>query len=296
METQKVKERPKKKVSKNSSGLDSRMLPRQNKVLAIYKMFEVGQKDPLTGQEILPPPVILPSTYTLYDKYEEDANKRLKVMKSISGVEHRLNAKTKEMEPIEIYKDIEFSGGYLLINTQTQWNTFIFIELHPLNKSNKFRGQYPGIGEAIFERVDQHNLGTSEKVAIADLGLDAEVTVRDMGFNDCKVHASAMGIKVEDVKSDEIKWNLRLAAKEDPRKFFATHPEPKHQIRVNILDAMSLGILLYNDSVRKFKLHDETGAFHTVALGKEAQEDLIEHFMSKEGEGDLAELRKLMDE
>lgn len=296
METQQVKERPKKKVTKNSSGLDSRMLPKQNKALAIYKMFEVGQKDPLTNQEILPPPVILPSTYTLYDKFEEDPNKRLKVMKSISGVEHRLNNKTKEMEPVEIYKDIEFVGGYLLINTQTQWNTYIFIELHPLNASNKFRKDYHGIGEAIFERVDQHNLGTAQKVALADLALDAEITVRDMGFNECKVHAISMDLGVENKKSDVIKWDLRIAAKEDPRKFFATHPEPKHQIRVNILDAMSLGVLLYKDSVRKFKLFDETGAFHTVTLGKEPQDDLIEHFMSSEGKADLAELRKLIDE
>ena len=104
-----VQERSKKKVTKNSSGLDSRMLPKQNnKALAIYKMFEVGEKDPLTGLEILPPPVILPSTYTLYDRFEEDPNKRLKVMKSISGVEHRLNSKTKEMEPFEFYKDNMF--------------------------------------------------------------------------------------------------------------------------------------------------------------------------------------------
>lgn len=296
METQQVKERPKKKVTKNSTGLDSRMLPKQNKALAIYKMFEVGQKDPLSGQEILPPPVILPSTYTLYDKFEEDPNKRQKVMKSISGIEHRLNSKTKEMEPFEVYKDIEFSGGYLLINTITQWNTFIFVDLHPLNASNKFRKDYHGIGEAIFERVDQQNLGTAQKMALADLALDAEITVRSMGFNDCKVHSAAMDLPVANKKSDDIKWDLRIAAKEDPRLFFSTHPEPKHQIRVNILDAMSLGILLYKDSVRKFKLSDETGAFHTVTLGKEPQEDLIEHFLSEDGKGDLAELRKLIDE
>jgi hypothetical protein len=53
MENSKI--RDKKPATKNSTGLDSRMLPRVNKALAIYQTIDIGEKDPLTGLEIVPP-------------------------------------------------------------------------------------------------------------------------------------------------------------------------------------------------------------------------------------------------
>ena len=284
-------ERRKKQAVINSIGVTDKMLPKKtNKTLATYQLLSVGEIDPLTTEEVLPPPVIIPPTYTLYDKFEEDPNKSHKVMTRVGGIQHRLNKDTNKFEQIQTYKDVEFNGGTLLVNIKTQWNLFVFMELHPLNESNRFRGSYPNIGEAVFKRLDTEYKSNASVIADADLAVDAELTVKSMKFDKVRELALALKLPVEGVEPSEIRWSLRLAGRKDPRKFFSTHPDRKLQIKVRILDALQMGVLEYIQDSRKFKFMDESKPFFTAALGKESVGDLVEYLNTKDGASDLQEL------
>lgn len=277
---------------KNSTNLSNELLPRTNKVLAVYRLVTLGGIDPVTTEEIMPPPVIIPSTYTLYDKYEKDPNRQHKVMKSISGVDHRIG-KDGKPERIDIYKDIEFYGGYLSLNTQTQYNTFLFVELHPLNGSNKFRD---GSKEILFERVDKQVKNTKIRIAEADLAHDAEGSIRKMEYGDVKKYSVDLQLPIKDLPSEDVRLNLRIWARKNPRKFLASHPDEKIKVTLAVLDSMSLGLLEYDGDGRKFQIFNEERPFYTVVAGEEPQDNLVTYLISKDGEGDLAEINRLLME
>ena len=294
MEYPKVEKRKKVWKGKNSTNLSNELLPRANKLVAIYRLLSLGEIDPLTKEEVIPPPAIIPSTYTLFDKFENDQNRKHKVMKSISGIEHRVG-KDGKPERIEVLKDIEFSGGYLMLNTQTQYNTFLFVELHPLNTSNRFRKDYPnGGGQALFERVDKEYKNTSIKIAEADLSHDAETSIRKMEYNKVKEYSVDLGLSVLNMRPDDVKLNLRQFARNNPRKFLASHPDEKIKATLSVLDAMSLGLLEYSDDGRKFSIFNEESPFYTVTAGNEAQTDLVDYLVTEDGENDLNEINRLL--
>lgn len=275
---------------KNTTNLSDELLPRTNKLTAVYRLVSLGGIDPVTNEEIIPPPVIIPSTYTLYDKFEKDKNRQHKVMKSISGIDHRMG-KDGNMERIDIFKDIEFYGGYLMLNTKTQYNTFLFVELHPLNGSNRFRD---GSKEILFERVDKIVKNTAIRMAEADLAYDAEGTIRKMLPNKVKEYSIDLGLPVKDIRSDDIKLNLRIWARENPREFLTSHPDSKIKATLSVLDAMSLGLLEYDRDGRKFSIFNEESPFYTVVAGEEAQDDLVKYLVTEDGEDDLAEINRLL--
>jgi len=293
-----VKE-PRKKIPvvKNSLGLSDKLMPRKTaKALATYRILGVGDIDPLSGEEIIPPPVVIPATYTLFDKWEIDPNKAHKVMKRVTGVQHHLNPTTHKQEPIEILDDIYFTGGHLIVNIITQFAKYVFMELHPLNLSNPHRKDYPDVGEPVFERTDLDRKSIAEKMAEADLSVDAEQAVRKMQFETVKEHSTALGLSIMDKSADDIRFNLRIYARNHPRDFFSSHPNKQIQVRLKILDALSLGIIEYSSDGRKFRFCDEEVPFHTVMVQKDAESDLITHLCSKEGAEDLEVLEKLLNE
>lgn len=296
MEVKVEKTRKKEKPLKNSLGISPQMIPRANKAVAIYRLLSVGDFDPLTNEEVLPPPAIIDSTYTLFDKFEEDPNGKHKIMRCIGGIDYVYNGQTKKNERVETLKTIMFEGGYLTINTLTDFNTFVFVDLHPRNKSNRFRNNYPNLGEPIFERVDKEYKNANTRLAEADLSLDAELAIRKMEYKDVKQYSEALGLTILNLRPEDVKLNLRTFARENPRKFLSTHPDKKIIVRLNVLDALSLGIIEYDADGRSFKIYDETEPFFKVLVGKEAEPDLIDYLCTEDGESDLKEIRKLLSE
>jgi hypothetical protein len=297
LKIEKPRFRRKKRAYSETFGVSVKMMPkRTSKPLAIYRLLEMGEIDPLTNQEVIAPPTILPSTYTLFDKFEENPNRRHKVMKRTTGIRHILNPKTNTLEAHEDIDDVEFSGGYLTVNVATQFNLYVFMELHPANDSNRFRLDYPNVGPAVFKRIDTDYKSNNERVVESDLAIDAVLMIRKMSFDQIKEHSVAMGLPTTNRTADDIRWNLRNHAQNNPRKFFAKHPDREAKGRVLVLDALSMGLLEYDGTNRKFRLVDEEEPFFQVAINADPEKDLISFLLSEEGKDDLRELKKLVDE
>lgn len=256
-----------------SLGLSEKILPPFTKgVIARYSMLQVdGLIDPATGMTPDPQDAEFEGTYTLYDRFEPDPLRRAKLMKNLGREELIVDAEGREKRVHTINK-IQFIAGIKTVNIETNYREYVFMELHPLNASNRFR---PSGISTHFRRIDLENNKTEQfKEAKRDLSIDAEMYVMKQVVKQELIigYATAFGIPTYDRRPSDIKFDLRKAAFNEPIKFFSMAKDAGQGIKMNIHDGLSNGLIEYQVDQHRYVFCENNETFHVVGI----QEDPIE--------------------
>jgi hypothetical protein len=257
-----------------SLGLSELILPPFTKgKIAKYRAVYRDQIDPATNLRPDLTDVLLPGTYQFYDKFEADPLRRSKLMKNLGREEVFYNNVTRTEEKRHDIREIELLNGMLDVNIEKDYRLYVFMELHPLNASNKHRDFN---NTAVFERIDlKTEFTTAYKSAEADLARDAEDAVIHKITSADRIIGMAVGfdIPVHGRVPSDIKHDLRLKAREDPKKFFSMSNSIKPAIKLNIHDGLGKGIIQFNVDRNRFEFTETGKVMHTVPIGEDGVED-----------------------
>lgn len=257
-----------------SLGLSDLIIPPFTKAkIAQYRMISDGRIDPSTGKPPIPQDSILPGTYVLYDKFEADPLRRNKLMKNLGREEIVFNNETQKEERKYNINEIEFLMGMKNVNIEKDYREYVFMELHPLNKSNRHRDPS---NAALFERVDiSYNDNPAFKAAMLDLANDAETAVIKEVTDQHLIigYAVQMGVAVDGKQPGEVKNDLRVAARNDPKKFFSCFKDLGPAIKMNIHDGLGKGIISYEAAKHRFEFTETGQVIHVVLMGEDPVND-----------------------
>ena len=257
-----------------SLGLSELILPPFTKgKIAKYRAIYRDQIDPATNLRPELTDVLLPATYQFYDKFEADPLHRSKLMRNLGREEVFYNNVTEKEERKHTLVEVELTNGILDVNIEKDYRLYVFMELHPLNISNKHRDFN---NAPVFERIGlKTEFTTAYKSAEADLARDAEdAVIHEITSADRIIGmAVGFGIPVHDRVPSDIKHDLRLKAREDPKKFFSMSNNIAPAIKLNIHDGLGKGIIQFNVDRNRFEFTETGKVMHTVPIGEDGVED-----------------------
>lgn len=292
----KAKQRPqreqntidRKKIGQSSLPVSSKMMPpATKKKLAIYEGLSNGQVDPLTNEPVIPPSIIIPATFVIYDRFEEDLMKRNKLIKYTTRNETIL--KEGKYETQEVIEDIIMENGCKTVAIEDDILLYICMELNPLNESNKWRDKSK---PAAFRRVDTEIKTLEVKTAEGTLAWEAESEIRNMDSEKLMEIASGLGLSLVNGvnvngapkrrQTGEIRYDVIAFAKNNPRGYYLQIGSPEAVIKLNVIDGMSNGAIEYEIESRGYFFPDEKRPFFTAGVGEDPVNDLVKWFMSKD--------------
>lgn len=268
-----------KKKRVNSSGLSDQILPPYMKnQVAIYRIIGTEEINPATGLKVDPVDTLVPGRYTLYDKFEKDPLKKDKVMKNLNGTEQYVeNGKVHTREVIE---DVIFTRGWLQVPVESKYNLYVFMELHPMNKNNRFR---PSNSVVAFERVDLQHKSPVVINMTADLALDAGIKVRSMTKEEVLSYCvtAIPPIRTAGRRPDEYRADLIRYAMNNPVVFFKQNRDMKAAIAITVADALSFGIITYMPQQKTYINSETDETIFTHSIQEDPTDSLIK-FLAKE--------------
>lgn len=288
--TQSKKKRP------NSFGLSDQVMPPYTKKrVAIYQIVNGDDGiNPATNLPVEAVPVLIHgSGYMFSDKFEKDPAKRQKFIKNVKGYERVVNKDGKEVDE-EVIEDILFDRGWKQVVIEDNYMEHLYLELHPNNKSNRFRPQNAPI---IFERVDINMSSIASQSAAIDLTLDAGMAVKNMNKEEVYAFASsvseinaAAGRAVHEIRTDLQKW-----AMSNPIPFFKLNKNTKAGIQIVVLDALNFGLIGYRADKKAYvdMETDEIISAHTAA--EEPMQRLVKYLGSDEGQAWYKQIQDRMN-
>lgn len=266
-----------------SLGLSDLILPPFTKAkVAKYRMINRGRIDPSTKMEAVDGGATFPGTYTFHDKFEPDPVRRNKLMKNLGREEVVFNNDTQKEERRYTINWVEFPNGVKEVNIEKDYREYVFMELHPLNASNKHRDPS---NMAEFERVDlKTDISPAFQSAMMDLARDAEDAVmKDIKDQHLIIgYAVQFNLSVDGRQPGEIKHDLRIAARNDPRKFFSFFKDIGPAIKLNIHDGLGKGIITYEASKNRFEFTETGQVLHTVPIGTDPINDFVDAIKKEE--------------
>ena len=282
--------------------LDQRVLPpRSARKQAVYRSFEEGGIDPLVREaqyaNILPPSTVLEGTYSFLDPFREQMGSvlaknvaRIESAPEIIGGRHTGGSIVKEL-----IDPIIFDAGYLYVNIETEYPLYVFLELHPLNKSNRYRD--PARAASAFYRYDIRNMkGKGTELAEADLGLDAELLVKDWDFKKVLEYASSIPenkIPVEGRQPGDVKLDLRRFARNNPKPFFSLIRNTSAVNQFIVQEALDMGFVVYDRDLKFFHFFGEkTPLFEAGKVDGNPVTKFLEFINDKKG----AEVKTAIEE
>lgn len=268
----------------NSSGLSDLILPPYTKnQVAIYKIIGTEEINPATGLKVDPVDTLIPGRYTLHDRFEPDPLKKDKVMQNISGTENYVEdgqAKTRQL-----IEDIVFIRGWLQVPVKDKFPLYVFMELHPMNKSNRFR---PSNAVIAFERVDiQHRSPVAINMS-TELALDAGNAVRKMSKDQVLSYCmtTVPPIMTAGRNVDEVRGDLIRYAMNNPIPFFKQNKDMKAAIAITVADAISFGIIEYRLQQKSYVNSETDEVIFTHSIQEEPMEAFIK-YLTKEEQKDV---------
>jgi hypothetical protein len=281
-----------KKKRPNSLGISDLMMPPYTKKqVAIYRIIGTDQINPATGETALPVPTLIPGRYTLFDRFESDPFKKDKVMQNIVGTERYVEDGAQKTR--EIVEDIIFERGYLAVPVESKFQMYVFMELHPNNRTNKFRPA--NNTPALFERIDIQHKSPATLAAEQDLGIDAALIIREMTKEDLLKYAIPANIDTTKGRlTSEIRSDLTTKAMKDPIWFFKLKKDTKAGIKIILMDAINLGLLEYRLDNKSYYLTTNEEIFHTHSVGEENLDSLIKAMAKPENEAKFDKLKEQM--
>jgi hypothetical protein len=264
--------RRKKRV--NSMGISDKMMPPLTKGrTAIYKIIGRDEINPATGLPAEITPTLIPGIYTLYDRFDPDPGKRNKVLQNIVRQGRKIVGGVSTLE--DEVEDIVFERGFLQVSVEKEWNLHVFMELHPMNKSNKFR---PSNAVAVFERVDVLTTSKASQSVARDLMLDAGNAVRKMEKDEVRAFAAQVVppiVMSGGRPNSEIKDDLQAWAMANPMAFFKMNKNAEAAIQMNIYDAQNFGLIEYRPDTKSYILTDTEEVLHTHTAAEEPMKSFV---------------------
>lgn len=291
---------PERKKRSIDMGLSDLILPPiTRKTIAKYRVIGGDEINPATGLMADVQPIYMEGSYMLYDKYESDLSKRQKLMQNKTGKKERIRDRKTGLETIEdIIEPVEFLNGVLTISVEAQYPLYVWIELHPLNKSNKHRDT--SIVPA-FERIDiKTNKSVAFMLAEEELQEEALAEVRKLSkVDDINAYAASAGIPTMEGNKQRdlglIKSDLRGWAFRNPRGFFALSKNTRHAIKMTVLEADSFGIIEYIPDKKTWWVPYTTEPMHNVLAGNDPVMDFVDHLAKPENVTMYDAIRNMLD-
>lgn len=263
-------------------GLSDLILPPWTRgVTAVYKILSSTRIDPATKQEAEVKDVLMPGSYMLYDKFEPDPLKKNKLMRNL-GRPSISRDKTTGKEVIdEQIVDIEFIAGVVKVDIDKDFRKYVFMELHPLNRTNRHRSND---NAPYFERTDlKYNKSDMYLANEMDLGRDAEELVMKMkDKNEIIGMAVSAGVYQNGLDPGALKVALRQFARNSPKAFYKLTSNAAPGIRLSLLDALNWGIIAHDTDARKFILVENMQTIFTYAINEDPVDSLVDNMMKKE--------------
>jgi hypothetical protein len=278
---------------KASLGISAKYLPPiTRREIAIYQGVDLHMIDPLSNSEVLDQSISIAGSYVLYDDGEEDLAKRHKRIRNVTGM-HQESVDGK-LQLVERVDDILFINGFKAVNTKSEYPLYAFLENHPLNASNRNR---PQGGPLAFKRVDLATPSISMRAAQMDLAFDAEKEVLDMKKDELFGYANTAGITTLNRPVDEVRYDFRLFSRQHPKKFFGMVPNNEAAIKMNVLDADSLGFIEYKPDKKSWifcSRPEKPICVHTP--GEEPTQALISYFVRRKDKETVENYEFLLDQ
>jgi hypothetical protein len=269
-----------KKKRINSSGLSDKVLPPYTKnQIATYRIISADEINPATGQRVMPVDVSIPGEYLFHDLFDMDVLKRDKIRRNVIGTKTVIvDGKPQVQEQVE---DVEFNRGWLHVPCATKYALYVFIELHPLYKGNRFR---PNNAPVVFERTDLRYNSPAAKAAALELSLDAGQIVRGMRKDEVMNYAlgSNPPIPTAGREVHEIRTDLLTRVIANPIPFFKQNKNEKAGILINVSDAIAFGLVEYQQDRKSFVLVDTDEVLFTHTVTEEPTSAFVKH-LSKDG-------------
>lgn len=259
-----------------ADSLSSKLRPRELKQMRIYRLCNMvdidrGATNLDTGQYERPvnPVFILDGTTTIYDKFEPEASKRVKILRNVTSV--RPTIKNGESVLEEIVESVMFVEGALIVQP-TQYNTYAFLERHDGNRANPYRDKSKRI---IFEPVEDDK-EASEYLYLSNLELEARTKAMTMNINDCRAAAEKLGVQGYASKgSDDLRLDLDIKAKENPRAFIMATNDVGAKVKIQIRDLQKIEVIKCNTTSNSWLWAVNSGAYkaNDVIMSYEATEE-----------------------
>jgi hypothetical protein len=192
-------------------------------------------------------------TYTIYDRFEENFGNRNKVVTYFEGVQ-RVSYKdpiTGEMKA-DVRQKVgipKFTRGQVVVDIMRNYHQYLWWELHPENKTNKFRDKSRA---ATFERVDMHQHSPNFDQIRTEIKIDAMNYVRGLSPDKAMDLAAALNIPTFREQPSAIKQALYIKAEADPEMVMFKSPNKAISVTVSIMRAMDLGIIEYDASRKQY--------------------------------------------
>jgi hypothetical protein len=275
-------------------GLSELILPPWTKgVSAKYVVVSSSKINPATKELVQGKDITMEGSYVLDDKFEADPFKRRKLMRNLGRPRITRDADGKEKFEDSILP-IEFIQGMKVIDVNKDYRGYVFMELHPLNKSNRHRDHS---NAPVFERVDIRTYKSDASIAAEmDLAMMAERIVMEMTDKDKILGmAIAAGKYQNGLDPGAHKNILRAYAREKPREFFKLNNNPRPAMKLNVLDAITLGIIEYREERRQFILAEVGETIFTHLVGKDPVEEFVNELAKPENAESYDALSKLVD-
>jgi hypothetical protein len=265
--------------------LSDKLMPKPLKKPKMYRLINLGKTDHTVTNETTGKPVLKRNPFyisegveEIYDSGEKDPSQRNKILKNVTGQQLvTKDGKTFLQENIE---PLEFVNGIKVVRPE-EHHTYILLERSSKNGSNKFRNPSK---IAVWEEVSEE-LAMEEVVRLDNIRLDAEILAKDMKFEDARAYAQKLGIKVEGASADEIRYNLKNKAKENPMEFIKGSNDGKAKRKMQISDALSYDIIAFDADINKWVFKGEKGGeICAVPVDAESPEKALDNFLiSAEG-------------
>lgn len=271
-----------KRKRKNSSGLSDLMLPPFTKnMVAIYKIIGTDEINPATGLPVEAVDSSIPGRYIIHDKFDPDPLKRDKVMKNLGATERYIeNGAEKTRETIN---DVIFYRGWLQVSVKDQYPLYVFMELHPMNKNNRFR---PRNAVAAFERVDIKHKSKLANDLSTEIALDAGQAVRGLGKDEVYAYCATtvppiitMGRDINEVRADLIRYAMN-----NPIDFFRQNKDMTAAVKVTVADAFTFGIIDYRREQRTYMNAETDEPIYTHTIQEDPMAGLIKFLSKKENQ------------
>ena len=234
-------------------------------------------------------------TYSIYDTFEKDFGRRDKTVTFFDGVQ-----RYEYTDPItkEVKADIRqklgkpaFVRGQAMVDIMKNYHQYLWWELHPKNKSNKYRDKQIA---ATFERIDLKYVNPHVDQMKMEIKLDAMNFVRALSADKAMDLAAALDIPTFREQPSTIKTALYVMAESDPERVMFKSPNKAISVTASAMRALDFGILDF-DAERKqyFFAQNVDSPIYQVPLDEPPLQSLAK-FLIDSSEG--MPIREKMDE
>lgn len=260
---------------------------------ATYETLQESRFDPRIIQgdnAIAPPPISLPPTYAIFDRGEQDFSIANKMMKNVVRSEVRqIRGSDNQLRPQveEVLEYVDFTNGHKMVNIETEYILYAFLELHPLNASNKFRDKSK---KPLFRRTDFDYKSSHIQMLEMDLQDEAVRYVMKLTEKELINLASAMSnptVATINVPTSDIRYNMRLRARNNPEEVLFKSPDKKASTRIDVIHALEMQVLDYLPERNSYFLTgDDRTPFFECQVDANPLEDISKYLSSSEGRED----------